>query len=346
MISVCLIVKNEADCLHRALQSVPQNYEIIVVDTGSDDLTVEIAEQCGAKTYHYVWDNDFAAARNFCTSKANGHYILVMDADEVLPIDTDEQIQSFVSCHPRAAGCVIINNVMSGEIKKHKMVRFYPNVPAYYFKGRVHEQIYESGEPAVFEMLPLEVLHYGYEPGEYVTKNKAERYQTMYEAHLAEHPDDGYMLYQMGKLYFSLNEWEEAEQYLWRSYNQMQRNRLYFPVMLVMLGYVLKEQNYTQEALTLLKSFESVYTDFPDLYFLLGLLAMDSGDMQEVEQNFSQALAIGDTVKYTSVYGVGTFKAAYNLGLYYEFTGNVNLSQQCYQFAAEYAYEPALQRLK
>jgi glycosyltransferase involved in cell wall biosynthesis len=345
-ISVCMIVKNEEKHLQRALQSVPQHYEIIVTDTGSSDGTVAMAIQYGAKIYEYVWNNDFAAARNFCASWATGDYILVMDADEELPSDTDERIQQFVAQYPRSAGCVFINNVMNSEMKKHRMVRFYPNDPSFYFEGTVHEQVYLGGEPAFFEKLSLEVLHYGYEEEEYRSKNKAERYLSMYKAHLAEHPNDGYMLYQMGKLYFSLNEWETAEEYLWQSYSQKQQNRLYYPVMLVMLGYVLKEQNHTQDALALLQPFEMIYAEFPDLFFLLGLLAMDSGDLQAVEHYFTQALTIGETERYVTVDGVGTFKAAYNLGLFYEFTGNADLSQQCYRFAAEYEYRPALQRLK
>jgi glycosyltransferase involved in cell wall biosynthesis len=345
-ISVCMIVKNEEEHLQRALQSVPKHYEIIVADTGSIDRTAAIAVQYGAKTYEYVWNNDFAAARNFCASGATGDYILVMDADEELPSDTDERIQQFVAQYPQSAGCVFINNVMKSEIRKHRMVRFYPNNPSFYFEGTIHEQVYQGSEPALFETLSLELLHYGYEEEEYMSKNKLERYLPMYEAHLAQYPDDGYMLYQIGKLYFSLNKWEDAEGYLWKSYNQQQHNRLYFPVMLVMLGYVLKEQNYIQEALALLQPFESIYSEFPDLFFLLGLLAMDSGQLQAVEHYFTQALTTGETEKYTSVHGVGTFKAAYNLGLYYEFTGNADLSQQCYRFAAEYEYGPALQRLK
>jgi glycosyltransferase involved in cell wall biosynthesis len=345
-ISVCMIVKNEEEQLQRALQSVPKHYEIIVTDTGSTDRTAAIAIQYGAKTYEYAWNNDFAAARNYCASWATGDYILVMDADEELPSDTDERIQLFVANYPRSAGCVYINNVMISEMKKHRMVRFYPNDPSFYFEGSVHEQVYKGGEPALFDTLSLEMLHYGYEEEQYRNKNKAERYLPMYEAHLAQHPDDGYMLYQIGKLYFSLNEWEAAEKYLWQSFNQKQHNRLYFPVMLVMLGYVLKEQNHAQESQALLQPFESVFSEFPDLFFLLGLLAMDSGHLQAVEHYFTQALTIGETEKYTSVYGVGTFKAAYNLGLYYEFTGNSDLSQQCYRYAAEYKYEPALQRLK
>ncbi|WP_123042219.1 glycosyltransferase [Cohnella candidum] len=345
-ISVCLIVKNEENNLARALRSVPDSFEIVVVDTGSTDRSVPIAQQFGAVTASYEWSDDFAAARNFAGSRATGDYILALDADEELPADTEEQLLRFVQQHPGKAGCVYINNVTGEEIRRHRMVRFYPNRPEFRFAGTVHEQVYENGEPAVFEILPLQVMHYGYEENEYEVKSKFERYLPLYEKHLADHPNDGYMLYQMGKLYYSIEDWAGAERHLLLSMEQRQLDRLYYPVMLVMLGYVLKEQQRYAEAEQLLYPYVELYPDFPDLFFLLGLLAMDTGKIQAVESYFAEALKIGDTDKYTSVYGVGTFLAAYNLGVYYEVTGNKDLAGQCYRFAAEYEYEPALRRLK
>ncbi|MBW5448472.1 glycosyltransferase [Cohnella sp. CFH 77786] len=345
-ISVCMIVKDEEMNLPRALQSVPKEYEVIVADTGSTDRTMEVAARFGAKIVSMDWEDDFAIARNIAASHATGDYILSLDADEELPDDTDAHLRRFTGQFPRKAGCVTILNRMGNEVKKHRMVRFYPNLPDFSYHGFVHEQVYENGEPAAFESIPLHISHYGYEPDEYLNKQKAERYRPMYEKHLAAHPNDGYMLYQFGKLYYGLSEYEMAERYLRASLVQGQINRLYFPVLLVMLGYVLKEQNRHAEAEGLLRPYLPVFSDFPDLPFLLGLLAMDNGNLSDVETYFTDALKIGDTEKYSSVYGVGTFLAAYNLGVYYEVTGNRDLAEQCYRFAGQYDYEPALRRLK
>ena len=84
-ISLCMIVKNEADILRRCLTSVADLMdEIIIVDTGSTDHTKEVAAEFTDKIYDYVWENDFAAARNFAFSKAEMEYIYSADADEVL----------------------------------------------------------------------------------------------------------------------------------------------------------------------------------------------------------------------------------------------------------------------
>lgn len=87
-ISLCMIVKNEERVLARCLDSLADLVdEIIIVDTGSTDATKEIAARYTEQTYDFVWQDDFAAARNFSFSKASMDYIYVPDADEVLDED-------------------------------------------------------------------------------------------------------------------------------------------------------------------------------------------------------------------------------------------------------------------
>jgi glycosyltransferase involved in cell wall biosynthesis len=96
-ISLCLIVRNEQELLPRCLDSVRGVVdEIILVDTGSTDNTIKIAETYGARIYHYVWSDDFAAARNVSLAQANCEWILVLDADEVLTESFCSHIKSFL----------------------------------------------------------------------------------------------------------------------------------------------------------------------------------------------------------------------------------------------------------
>lgn len=84
-ISLCMIVKDEQDVIARCLESVKEIVdEIIIVDTGSHDKTVEIAAQYTKNIYHFDWIDDFAAARNFSFSKATKQYLLWLDADDVI----------------------------------------------------------------------------------------------------------------------------------------------------------------------------------------------------------------------------------------------------------------------
>ena len=84
-ISLCMIVKNEEEVLEQCLKSVNKACdEIVIVDTGSTDLTKEIARKFTDKIFDFEWINDFAAARNFAFSKATKDYILWLDADDLL----------------------------------------------------------------------------------------------------------------------------------------------------------------------------------------------------------------------------------------------------------------------
>lgn len=78
-----MIVKNEEKNIERALSwGKSFMWEQIVVDTGSTDRTVEIARRLGAKVYHFEWIDDFAAAKNYAVSQAQGDWIVFLDADE------------------------------------------------------------------------------------------------------------------------------------------------------------------------------------------------------------------------------------------------------------------------
>src|SRR5688500_8695000 len=84
-LSLCMIVKNEETFLEDALREAKLYCEeLIVVDTGSSDRSVEIAKTCGAKVSFFEWVNDFSLARNFSLSQASGDWILILDADERL----------------------------------------------------------------------------------------------------------------------------------------------------------------------------------------------------------------------------------------------------------------------
>lgn len=84
-ISVCMIVKNEEDVLERALKSVQDIAdEIIIVDTGSTDSTKDIASSYTNKIYDFEWCDDFSKARNYSFSKATKDYCMWLDADDVI----------------------------------------------------------------------------------------------------------------------------------------------------------------------------------------------------------------------------------------------------------------------
>ncbi|GJM82100.1 hypothetical protein HMSSN139_45960 [Paenibacillus sp. HMSSN-139] len=192
----------------------------------------------------------------------------MIDADEHLVTEADKIIRQFVSDNPDIPGAVLIENEIGNEVMRHRMVRFFPNDRKYRYRGTVHEQLYIEDKLAPYLPIPLVLHHYGYGEEEYQQKNKFERYIELYKKHLVQSPNDGYMLYQAGKLYYSFKRFKDAEKFLIRSYEQRELDRLYFPVMIVMLGYTWKEMGRPLEANDLLNQFQFDYPDFPDIPIL------------------------------------------------------------------------------
>lgn len=144
-LSACAIVKNEEKNIVKWLEGMKQVAdEIVVVDTGSTDQTVEIAMQAGAKVYHYQWNQDFAAAKNWTISKAHGKWILFLDADELFSEDTIKSLREKLLEDARAdiLLCQMINVDENGRIcDRFYQTRIFRNLPEIRYAGRIHEYL-------------------------------------------------------------------------------------------------------------------------------------------------------------------------------------------------------------
>jgi glycosyltransferase involved in cell wall biosynthesis len=97
-ISVCMIVKNEQLHLANALNSIKDLAdEIIVMDTGSTDNTLQIAKDNGAQVYKMQWPDDFSIARNESIKLAIGDWILVLDADETISKQDTNKLKEIIN---------------------------------------------------------------------------------------------------------------------------------------------------------------------------------------------------------------------------------------------------------
>lgn len=91
-ISLCMIVKNEADIIERCLKSVHHLVdEIVIVDTGSTDDTKSICRRYTDRLFDFEWIDDFSAARNYAFEQATGDFIFWLDADDVLSVEDQQK---------------------------------------------------------------------------------------------------------------------------------------------------------------------------------------------------------------------------------------------------------------
>ena len=96
-VSLTMIVKDEENNLSNCLESVAALDEIVVVDTGSTDRTIEIARSFGARVFEFAWVDSFAAARNEALSHATGDYAFWLDADDVVEPDEREKLRALLA---------------------------------------------------------------------------------------------------------------------------------------------------------------------------------------------------------------------------------------------------------
>lgn len=150
-ISLCMILKNEEDVIGRCLDSIKDLVdEIIIVDTGSTDNTLEILKKYDAKVYNFKWVDDFSKARNYSFSKATMEYMLWLDADDVL-LDSDRTLfKEMKENLDKAVDVVAMNYVLSRDEQgkpqfSMKRNRLLKRGRGYRWDGRVHEYVQVYG---------------------------------------------------------------------------------------------------------------------------------------------------------------------------------------------------------
>jgi tetratricopeptide (TPR) repeat protein len=230
MLSLCMIVKNEAQRLPNCLSSArPWVDEIIVVDTGSDDETVAIAQSFGAKIFHEPWKNDFSAPRNLGLSHATGDWVLVLDADEVLVAEAMEGLRSQIT-QPDLLVINLLRQEIGAAQSPYSLVsRLFRRHPALQFRRPYHAMIDDSAlslcqqEPhwKIIDSPEIAIRHDGYQQAAIASLNKFDRARTAMEQFLQEHPDDTYDAAKLGALYGELGEWEKGVALLERGLKQL-----------------------------------------------------------------------------------------------------------------------------
>ncbi len=256
-ISACLIARNEAANLRRCLQSLNGLIdEVVVVDTGSTDETLDIAREFGAVTGTFGWCDDFAAARNAALDLATGDWILWIDADEELDPTSGPALRKAV-CRPHFGGfdLEIVNLVddrEDGGRILHYPMRLFRSHPQIRFTGAVHEQI----QPAVAALgLPwarlhgARLIHHGYRPAALADGKKLARTRTMLEAEVERAPHDGFQWFNLANANLTEGRLPEAAAAAQRALTLMPPRGAWRDLAWQVLSSALLGQNRAVEAL-------------------------------------------------------------------------------------------------
>jgi len=190
-LSLCMIVRDEEERLGECLDTVRGLVdEIVVVDTGSTDRTVELAEKYGARIGHFAWCDDFAAARNESLKLATGDWIMWLDADDRLPVEHHGEIRRLLS-EGRDRAYFFVLDDRGYESVSCLQMRLFPNLDGVTFEMPIHEQVTPSLARLGIDTVSTDiaVVHTGYTTPEVVSEKK-QRYLGIMERWLEEHPGD------------------------------------------------------------------------------------------------------------------------------------------------------------
>ena len=293
-ISACYIVRNEEQTLGKSIDSLQGNYdELIVVDTGSTDGTVAVAEKYGAQIYHFVWQNDFSLARNFALAKAVGDWVVFLDADEYYegPISIREYLQNIEKNSSRVDAVLIpLYEAHQRSNPPMLVIRFFRNKPDIRYQGAIHEQI-TKGEKSLNLVIAEEMIfiHTGYHPQKMA--EKSQRNLQMLLADIAKNGEQPAYYYYIAECYFGMQEYEQAIVYIKKAIASPVRHYReeanYYHILLESM----RQCNYPAgEMVPIAAEAIRKFPDMPEFYGEQGIILSSMGRLDEAFYNLNKCV--------------------------------------------------------
>jgi len=357
-ISLCMIVRNEKRVLAECLESArPFAWEVIVVDTGSTDRTVEIARGCGARVVEMAWPDSFAEARNESLRHATGRWVLWLDADDVLPWATGEALVHAAQQAPEnVCGFIVpVQFVDEGSTLERPVgtrvdhVKLFRRHPDLRWEGRIHEQIlgslrqvfgpdrcevarlvHQGGDPAL-------VLHANYDTSVEGQAGKRRRDAALLELDLQDRPEHPFLLFNLGMTHHYLGEDAEAVGWLERSLAASAPHESHYYKACSLLGVSLHRLGRDEESLRALELGLTAAPEDPELLFHRAQSAWRAGKLSESRDFYVKAATSSPNGRFhsvdTAIYGPGGYKTFHNLGVVCQALGDYPQARYWWQQA-------------
>ena len=216
-VSACLITRNESSHIANCLSSLAgQVDEIVLVDTGSTDDTVQVAECFGCRIFTQPWHDDFSEPRNLGLAMAKGDWILYIDADERLSCPAGTSLARLLP-GPEAAAARVKFHPRT-DMTPYAEYRLFRRDERIRFSGAMHEtmlpgivKVCEQDGLQIIDRFEVELHHFGYE-GDQSAKHA--RNLPLLERAIVNDPLRVYLRFHLGMTLYEIGHYEEAEEQL------------------------------------------------------------------------------------------------------------------------------------
>ncbi|WP_324823953.1 glycosyltransferase [Sinanaerobacter sp. ZZT-01] len=209
ILSICMIVKDEEKNLSRCLSSVSPLIdcglaELIIIDTGSVDRTIEIAREYTDKVYLQKWEGNFSKARNQSLIHSDAEYVFIMDADEEFRPSDLSALQTMFSTPDYKQFSTFTLNIISytdTKLQNYAVMaqpRIFKNDSTFHYSSAVHNQPVFKGP---IKNSDVSILHYGYIMTPDIKEKKYQRTSTLLKKELQRDPRSIYFRFQLCNSY-------------------------------------------------------------------------------------------------------------------------------------------------
>ena len=236
-ISVCVIARDEEAMLPGMLASIEGLADqVVVVDTGSDDSTVAVAQAAGALVVEHVWNDNFAEARNRALQEATGDWVLVLDCDERLAQGSAALIREKIQEGNFDLGMLPLHNAVSMDATAEEILdgrqrqgepvllpRLFRRTDDLRWNGAIHESVsaWIASASRTVTTLQAPIFHFGYTPKLLATRNKDARNLRMLEAQAEKEPENLVILTHLAQTYLQASRPLESIRVLEKAWSQM-----------------------------------------------------------------------------------------------------------------------------
>jgi glycosyltransferase involved in cell wall biosynthesis/SAM-dependent methyltransferase len=310
LLTIGMMVKNEEKHLTECLSSLDKirdelDSELVIVDTGSDDNTVEIAKKYTDKVYFHEWNDNFSEMRNTVISYAKGDWYFSLDGDEIL--NNPETIINFFKSgkHKKYnAGLVTQKNYTNLEENRFSKIlvpRLFKNDKDFCFKGAVHNQ--PQYKKPVYGLDTI-LDHYGYVSSDAaLIERKFQRTSNILKQELEKDPTNVYYWFQLSKSYNMHKDQEDALDAIEEAYKVARENdldlsiRMYVLIQLAKM-YLINNQYRMSEQIA--ENSLKIKDGYVDLYYYLARAQLLQGKKEDSLNNFKKYIKLIDNYDQTN----------------------------------------------